>query len=302
MLAGIIFGLGTGALWGFAFIAPRVLSGVSAELVALGRFGFYAIFSAGMLLVYWNQAKRHWVSSILLKALLLTILGNSLYYILLIEAIRASGVALASVIVGALPVTIALIGAGSFNKIRKLLLPLFLITLGTIVVKWKEFGQALSGTPSPEYVLGVTLAVTAHVCWLFFALFNTRFLKQRPDVDAKIWSSLLGIGSMLTLVLYLAVRAAFLSPMSLGVMWNTHFLFWTAIVGVGSSWIALWFWNEASRRLSTPLLGQLIVSETVFAIVYECIYESRFVSKYESLALLFLCIGVSLAIRAETAK
>ena len=58
-------------------------------------------------------------------------------------------------------------------------------------------------------------------------------------------------------------------------------------------------WNEASQRLSTALVGQLIVFETVAALVYAFILRREFPPPLTALGIALLIAGVVWAVRVK---
>ena len=56
--------------------------------------------------------------------------------------------------------------------------------------------------------------------------------------------------------------------------WHT---FWMLNLGlaIGASWLGNGLWNAASKRLPLTLSGQMIVFETLFALLYAFIYDQR---------------------------
>jgi drug/metabolite transporter (DMT)-like permease len=74
------------------------------------------------------------------------------------------------------------------------------------------------------------------------------------------------------------------------------------LTGVIGSWLAQYFWTLASRRLPLAFAAQLIVSETLFALVYGFAYEGRAPAPHEwaggSLLLAGVFAGVRLFSRA----
>ena len=54
--------------------------------------------------------------------------------------------------------------------------------------------------------------------------------------------------------------------------------------GIGSAWLATIVWNVASQRLSASLCGQLIVSETLFVLVYSFLWDGHWPSALQALA------------------
>ncbi|MCO5113027.1 MAG: DMT family transporter [Bdellovibrionaceae bacterium] len=291
MALGIIFGVAAGALWGFSFIIPFVLPNASSELISAGRFGVYALVSAFLLLPQLKSVLKLLNGSRILWLLLLSVTGNSLYYILMVDAVRLTGVAITSIIVGALPVTIAIFGARSSAELKKFSGPLLLIVFGITVVQWPMLYDFFTGHAEVSFK-GTLLAFAAHVSWLIFALMNARFLKLNTDISPKIWSELLGVGSFGTLAFYIVYRiwTGHLEVYTTGI--TMQFIALSFVLGCFGSVLGNWFWNEASKRLSTAFVGQLIVSETIFAIIYECIYLQKTPQIFEMLSLVLLALGV----------
>jgi drug/metabolite transporter (DMT)-like permease len=77
-------------------------------------------------------------------------------------------------------------------------------------------------------------------------------------------------------------------------------LFWGLVLGLGSTWAATWLWNKASSGLSTTILGMLVVSQTVFAMVFVCLLETRLPSFAEAVSILLIVIGVGWGLRATS--
>jgi drug/metabolite transporter (DMT)-like permease len=58
-------------------------------------------------------------------------------------------------------------------------------------------------------------------------------------------------------------------------------------------------WNIASRALPLALTGQMIVFETIFASLYGYLWEDRWPTPLEGLALTLLVAGVVMCARAH---
>jgi hypothetical protein len=75
---------------------------------------------------------------------------------------------------------------------------------------------------------------------------------------------------------------------------------WIALAGgFGSSWLATILWNVASQRLSASLCGQLIVSETLFALLYSFVWDGRWPQATEWVAALLFVLGILASIKAH---
>lgn len=76
-------------------------------------------------------------------------------------------------------------------------------------------------------------------------------------------------------------------------------LFWllNLVLAIGASWLGNGLWNAASKRLPLTLSGQLIVFETVFAMLYAFVYDQRMPHALEIAALVLLLAGVYGSVR-----
>jgi drug/metabolite transporter (DMT)-like permease len=69
--------------------------------------------------------------------------------------------------------------------------------------------------------------------------------------------------------------------------------------GFGSAWLATILWNVASQRLTASLCGQLIVSETLFALLYSFAWDGRWPTFMQSAACLLFTLGILASIKAH---
>jgi drug/metabolite transporter (DMT)-like permease len=300
MLYGILAGLAAGALWGLVFIAPRALPDVGSSEVALGRYVFFAVGALISLPLMWRNVRSVLSGERLAMGFLLSLLGYSLYYVLLVGAVREAGITVSSLIIGLLPVTIAL---GSREKVRRKGLfrsALALIILGVLLLNLEGLrSMETLFPPGSKPLKGVMLSFLALACWTSFAVLNSRYLK-RHRINSLAWGNLLGILSCLGILIWIL-----LTGLSGGLpAWTEsqpilrHYLIWSAVLGLGATWLATWLWNRASHDLPTSLSGQLIVSETVFALLFGFIWESRLPTFLEGLSIVTLICGVLVGISA----
>lgn len=69
--------------------------------------------------------------------------------------------------------------------------------------------------------------------------------------------------------------------------------------GLGAAWLATLLWNVASQRLSASLCGQLIVSETIFALLYSFAWDGYWPSLTQFAAGLLFVFGILVSIKAH---
>lgn len=108
LLAGILYALGAGLTWGLVFVGPLLLPDYPAALQSFGRylaFGLIALPLAG----FDRRALRELNGADWLEALKLALVGNVVYYLLLASAIQRTGGPLPTMVIGTLPVVLALV-------------------------------------------------------------------------------------------------------------------------------------------------------------------------------------------------
>ncbi|VVE71117.1 multidrug DMT transporter permease [Pandoraea anapnoica] len=301
---GISYGLAAGALWGLVFLAPRLLPGFSPLELSAARYVLYGLVSAVFLAPLWPRL-RHTVTSNDWRALFrLSLVGNLIYYLFVAASVQMAGIAPASLIVGVLPVTVTLVGSRDHGALplSKLAGPLALVVAGIVCINVDIFTHAAaSGGDWRLTLAGVVCAVGALASWTWYAVANARYLAKFGHFTSQEWSLLTGVATGV-LACALAIAALLLPhPMTADVPrdWQM-FLIVNIAVAIGASTIGNAFWNAASRTLPLTLSGQLIVFETLFALVYGFIYEHRLPRLLEIAAVALLLAGVSASVRLHS--
>jgi drug/metabolite transporter (DMT)-like permease len=307
MLTGILAGLAAGALWGLVFIAPRMVSVISAVDFTAGRFVSYGALSVLLMLLWRKTALPTRAQA--LAALGMSVLGFTGYYLLLVYAIRDAGTEVPSLIIGTIPIWMMLLGKPAGLRWAGLVPGLVLTLLGLGLMMYASHGASVgtsgpdpaavvAASAKPHFWRGVAFAVASMVFWTAFGLLNAAWLKKHPEVHATTWANWLGVATGLgALGLWLVagtdikVLAAHESIAQAAIL--------CVATGVGSAWIATYLWNIASQRLSASLCGQLIVSETIFALVYSFIWDGHWPSAVQMVACLLFVAGILASIRAH---
>lgn len=106
MLIGTLFALAAGLMWGLVFVGPLLLPDYPAAFLSFGR---YVAFGLIALPLAWMDRRRlaELERSDWLEAARLGLVGNVLYYLFLASAIQRAGGPLPTMIIGTLPVVIA---------------------------------------------------------------------------------------------------------------------------------------------------------------------------------------------------
>jgi len=296
MLRGILAGVAAGALWGLVFVAPRMTPGLSSIDLAAGRFVSFGLLSGLLMLLGWRTLR--WPTRRqALFAVLMSGLGFTGYYVLLVMAIRDLGTELPTLIIGTIPLWVMLLGKPQGLRWAALWPGLVLTSIGLGLMS-----QATLALPSAAdtavFWRGMALASAAMACWTAFALLNASWLKRHPEVNASEWANWLGIATGLG-AWGIWMFAGSESNMLLALDGRA----WAAMIciatGLGSAWLATIFWNIASQRLSASLCGQLIVSETVFALLYSFAWDGHWPGAVQLAACFLFVFGILVSIKAH---
>lgn len=299
MLAGVLAGLAAGALWGLVFVAPALAPGLLPVDLAAGRFIVFGLTSLCMIGFgllrgsfhgpTWRQAGA---------ALLLSVLGFSGYYLLLVYAIRDAGVEVPTLIIGTIPVWVMLLGKPTGLRWGGLLPGLLLTLAGLALMIAAQGGGLELPLQGSVFWRGVVFALLAMTCWVAFAIFNSAWLKRHTEVKLKDWTSWMGVSAGLAAVVLWAAMGTPVNDL-LGHADIAQAAIVCIATGVGSAWVATVLWNFASRRLSASLCGQLIVSETLFALVYAFLMVGDWPATLQWLASAMFVLGMVASIKAH---
>ncbi|WP_343684799.1 DMT family transporter [Asticcacaulis sp.] len=286
-LWGVGSGVIAGALWGLVFLTPELAAGFTPLQLSAGRYLAYGLIAAVLIAPRWNRVRtlidmKGW------RALIrLSLLGNILYYVCLAQAVQSGGVAMTTLIIGLLPVSVAVLGRHDTGSapLRRLALPLALGVAGIACTVWGSIGGT-SGS-----LFGIVCAFGALIAWTLYAVDNSRWLSRLDTVSSQDWSLLTGLVTG-ALALVLAVPAFLLPPGThSGAQW-WGFAGLMAGVALLCSVIGNAFWNHASRLLPMTLVGQMILFETLFALLYGFLWEGRWPHLSEVVAMGLLCGSV----------
>jgi len=297
---GIANGIAAGALWGVVFLAPAVLSTFNALQLSAGRYLVYGLIAVVLLLPRWKRlapklGRAEWIG-----LLWLSLAGNLVYFLLLATAVQWAGGAAASLIVGLIPVVVTLVGAREQGAVplKQLLPALALCVLGVAMVGWEALMSEHLGTPWRQRLIGLLCAFGALFSWALYSIGNSRWLSRRPDLSSHDWSLLTGVttGGLSLLLVPMAFSGH--SQAHTAAQWSG---FWAISAGVAvvASILGNAFWNRASRLLPLTLTGQMIVFETLFALLYAFAWQRRWPSLLELLAIVLLVGGVLLCAHAH---
>ncbi|OUI88365.1 multidrug DMT transporter permease [Acetobacter sp. DmW_043] len=297
---GVLCGAGAGALWGLVFLAPALVSDFSPVQLAAGRYLAYGFMAAVLLAPRWTRAlsmpgRKDWIALIWLS-----LLGNIVYYILLSRAVQTGGIALTSLIIGFLPVAVTLIGTRDAHapSVRSLMPSLCLCVAGTFCIGYQAF---LSDSASPHTLQGVICAVGALVSWTAYAVGNTRCLSRLHHISVQDWNLLTGIVTGALSLVLLPVVLFVTTAHHSGARW-LYFFGVSSAVALLASICGNALWNKMSRLVPLTLVGQMILFETLFALIYGFVWEQRWPRLMEVVAFVLVTASVVLCLTAHKKK
>lgn len=300
MLGGVLAGLACGLLWGLTFVGPRAVEPFSAYDLTVLRYGLAGLVSLGVMAVLPRYRPTGLGRRRLLLGLLLGALCYNGYFLLIAFAVRNGGAAIPPLIVGTMPVVLAVLGNWNDRTIAwdRLALPLALVMVGVLAVNVEPL---LGGGPSSirNLPLGILFSVAALGSWVVYGLLNGAVMRAPDAPDSITWTCVQGLGCLLgsIAVLPLTGLADHTAP-----AWTattaevTAFLAWGVVLGIAGSWFAALAWVVAARRLPVAFAAQLVVSETVFGLIFGFIFEGRWPTLGETLGIALQIVGVVAAI------
>ncbi len=315
MFTGTLFALAAGLLWGLVFVGPLLVPEYPAALQSFGRYLAFGLIA--LPLAWFDRASlRQLTRADWREALRLALVGNIVYYLFLASAIQRAGGPLPTMIIGTLPVVIAITAnlrghrAGTRRKqpLRwsRLTPSLLLIATGIALVNQVELERlrAEPGADLARYALGAALAVGAVACWTWYPIRNAEWLRATPDRSPRGWATAQGLATLPLAVIGYALTWAWFalsgSPfaMPFGPRPGDFVLLMFAI-GLLASWLGTLCWNEASQRLPPAIAGQLIVFETLSALAYAFVLRGQWPGAGTLAGIALLVGGVLWALRAR---
>ncbi len=310
MWVGTLYALAAGLMWGFVFVAPLLLPEYSAALLSFGR---YLAFGLIALPLAWLDRRRlraltraDWFA-----AFELALIGNIVYYLLLSAAIQRAGGPLPTMIIGTLPVVIALVSnrrdARRDGRLpwARLAPSLLAIGAGIAIVNHAELAELAPGADLAAYALGALLAVGAVACWTWYPLRNADWLRAHGDRSPTTWATAQGLATLplafagyLGFMIWSSARGAGGFELPFGPR-PSFYVGLMVLIAFFASWLGTLCWNQASQRLPTTLVGQLIVFETLAALTYAFMLRGQAPGGATLAGIALLVVGVSWALRAK---
>lgn len=311
MILGVLFALSAGLMWGLIFVGPMLLPEYPAVLQSMGRYLFFGIITFAFVWPHRKQlkllARSDWK-----EALILTIVGNIIYYSCLAGAILRAGPTISTMIIGTLPVVIPIASNILYSKFdgklpwKKLFPSLLCIAIGLMCVNLAELKEASLDFDLSRYLSGILLAIGAVLCWTIYPMRNARWLRQNPQHTPMTWAIAQGVITLPVALIGYIGAAIYIGistptfPLPFG-PYPGLFIGVMFMIALLCSWLGTYCWNAASQRVPTAFLGPFIVFETLSGLLYSFILKQSWPSLLTVCGIIALVLGVILATRIKVA-
>lgn len=303
--SGLLFGVLACALWGLVYTIPLLLKQYDPLLIALARYVVFGVLSCGLILFngrYLAQmTRRDWWDAILLG-----VIGNLVFYWTLASAVQLAGAPIAGAFTAIIPIAVAVVAnfratrEGQGVSWKALALPLMIVAAGMACLNWTEFSHYLATTsgPATNFWIGVVFAFVSLILWTWYPIQNAEWLIHHRKMSAMFWSAAQGVATLPAALIGMSYY--FWQAPSITTLFAPEpTFFWTGalILGIACSWLGICFWNLMSQRLPPALGGQLIIFETVFAVIYAHILRATLPTPLMTVGMILLLLGVLLSVR-----
>lgn len=296
---GVFFGMLAGASWGAIFLAPSLLPNFTPLQLSAARYLTYGLISLVIILPKIKRLSASFGPKEWWALFWLSLIGNIIYYALVSNAVQLTGVAVTSIIVGFIPVTVAIIGSRDHGAVRlsKLLPSLFFGAVGIIGVSWQALTEGDASFDQAK-IIGLFCAIGALLSWTAFAVGNARWLVKLPNVTSDEWNMMTGVVTGI-LALILAIPAFLMVDLNHSSSEWTKFIAIAASLAFVASILGNAFWNRMSRLLPLTMVGQMILFETLFALLFGFLWEQRGPTVIELISIISVILSVILCMRAH---
>lgn len=290
------------AAWAFSFnfVVPFVIDEFSTFDFAFVRHTVSGIIGLCILFME-REISRYLTLRNCLVTAWLAFIGYVGYFLAVTGAAIYCGPVIAPAFLAVVPIVLALVGNQRQRSLpwRSLMMPLILVLVGLVFVNGAAFANGSLDTGRSLWI-GIPLATTAVVLWVWFAIANQAALAVRPDMPSAVWSALMLTGGGMQMLAFFPVGTAiglFELP-RLGFVWSAAgpLYLWGTSLALLATVGGVWAWNVAARNLPVALAAQLIVSETAFGVIGGLVVRARLPTIVETAGIAMLIAGVVYAV------
>lgn len=309
MFRGIVIVITACIIWGLIYVIPLFMSAFNPIEIAMGRYFCYGIVSILYMVCYRRASLVNTPKILWKKAFIFSFLANIGFYPAAVLSIQYADAAIAALILGMTPITIAVMGNLKQKecRFRSLLWPCLAIGVGLILVNTPALRESHIEKSISFYCTGLFFGFVALISWSIFAVANGRLLKKYPQLSSRDWSSIMGIASFIW-VLTIGSAFIFFTPepfLYKYFIWTPElqaFLLGSLVLGLLCSWTGAFLWNKGSSLLPISLAGQLTIFETLFGLLFVYLMQKRVPMAVELAGIAVILIGIYSSIRLFAKK
>lgn len=300
MLIGVLCVIAACFCWGLIFVIPKFLGGFNPIEVALGRYLFFGLISLGILFLGKRYLIQRSYVKPWLKSIWFAFISTLVAYTFVVFSTRYANPAVAALIFGMSPITIALYG-NLYRKeysFKNFLIPFLFISIGLILVNLDAFN--LAGVPLLPYSVGLICGFIGLGAWTWYTIANFHFLEKNKTLLPNDWVIMQGVSTFFLVAIGMGIFAFTTFDVSKYGAFTEElqmFLIGSFILGTLCSWIAFFLWNCGNLRLPIALAGQLTIFEMIFGLFFVYLAEKRLPLPLEGAGILLMIIGVLTAFK-----
>jgi len=307
MFKGIAITISACIIWGLIYVIPLFMEDFNPLEIAIGRYLCYGMVSVIYMLAFSRASLLTTPFYVWKKAFIFSFLAHVGLYPATVLSIKYADAAVAALILGMTPVTIAVIGNLKQKEcsFKSLLWPCVAMMVGLIMVNYSALLETSFENSIPIYCLGLIFGFLALISWSTYAIANGRFLKRNPKLSSREWSSIMGIASGIW-VMALGIGLLFFTPkafLSKFLIWTPElqtFLVGSLVLGLACSWTGAFLWNKGSSMLPISLAGQLTIFETLFGLLFVYLIQKKIPTALEFSGIAIILIGIYSSIKIFT--
>lgn len=306
MWIGVFWGLAATFLWGSSYLIPLLAPEYNPIYITLSR-GFFMGLCALFVVLFSLKRYRALSPADWWYAARISVVGNFLQGGFLFTSVLYAGVPVAGMCFGAVPVCVALISNWRDKKrgkpyvaMKKLALPLSLIILGFFACNVTEFQTLISmgNISAEEFFFGLACGLISTAMWTWYPIRNADWLQDHPDKSPALWQGAQSLTLLpIAAVAYVVYRIFDSDNAPFFGNEPEQLLFAGIYGGIICSYIAGIFWNICSKRCPTALVGQMLVFETIFSVIFGHIYRWQFPTPILCIGFVMLLAGIMYSLK-----
>ena len=293
---GLLFAIGSGALWGALLVLPLWLTDFSASDITGGRFLFFSGFTLVLVMLYRRDSLRYLNNGGIWHFLRIALFGNLFFYLMLVASIKYIGAVPACVLVGVLP----MIGwryVDSGTQSEKEFLPVLALICLAMLFAVASQDKPVTHEAFDPWLPGVMFLLAAATSWLYSASRQYQMARLHPEIDTSDHFLLTGMLVIPGLLMMSPLLFSGDSIFGLDISEHSYErsrLFWVSMLGMAGlgTLLARLLWKQCARREPYNQMHWHSLWKSVFGLAYVFLLEQRWPDTLELCSLTCFGLGV----------